>query len=205
MNFETFSQAGQDLFAQKILLQDPTFIGWYLDIGANHPTERNNTWAFEKRGWRGWLVDHDATACQMCRDQRPRSTVLQGDCTKMDWSNHHGFVADYLSLDVDSASLATLKGVLAADIRFRVATIEHDAYAYPEGTKDPRDEMRALLRGKGYDLLCPDVCDCSDWNDPSSRRLCFEDWWVYPGAVDMTFANRFRNDGMMLGKEIAAR
>ena len=49
------SQAGQDLWVNAML--EGRRDGFYVDIGCNHPTAINNTWAFEQMGWNGILVD----------------------------------------------------------------------------------------------------------------------------------------------------
>ena len=43
----------QDLFAEALIPQGGTF----LDIGSGGPTEDNNTYLLEKKGWKGICVD----------------------------------------------------------------------------------------------------------------------------------------------------
>ena len=31
--------------------------GTFVEVGANHPTERNQTWFLESRGWGGILIE----------------------------------------------------------------------------------------------------------------------------------------------------
>lgn len=184
MSFASKSQAGQDLFAFVVL--NGKRDGRFLDIGCSHPIRFNNTCALEQHlGWRGCLYDNDPDACSLCLQQR-LSPAVCADVTLLDW--HHELSSwietkepiDYLSLDVDAATLATLKNLPLADVRFRVITVEHDAYRFgPE----PRWAMIKLLQHHGYDILCADVCD---------KGLPFEIWCVDPKLVDMTRAERFR-------------
>jgi hypothetical protein len=149
--------------------------GRFLDIGANHPTEISNTWALENQlGWKGFLVDNDAYCCGLCRTHRLNSVVIEDDATKYDYSRLVDKHFTYLSLDVDSATLATLKKLLADGITFTLATIEHDSYRF--GTA-ARDEMRAILTNAGYKLAHADVCN------PESPTMPYEDWWYDPLRV----------------------
>ena len=35
--------------------------GFFLEVGANHPTQGSQTWLLEQNGWRGILVEPQAT------------------------------------------------------------------------------------------------------------------------------------------------
>jgi hypothetical protein len=166
--FITQSQVGQDAWARGLIGENGTF----LDIGANHPIVRSNTFALEQLGWTGVLVDNDAHCCYLCRAER-KSTVLEGDSTRFDWTALPQKEFDYLSLDVDAATLDTLRSLLTSGVKFRCATIEHDSYRFGPG---PRDAMRKLLTVAGYVLARPDV---------EHQGAAFEDWWITPelGAV----------------------
>ena len=188
MTFHSRSQAGQDRFVHALL---PKTDGTFLEIGSNHPIEINNTFALEQLGWRGLLVDNDDVCAKLCRELRA-SPVLQADATQVDWESalldavtagvppfefftgpSRRVRIDYLSLDVDAATLATLLRMPLDFVKFNVITIEHDAYRFGPG---PRDAMRQLLHAQGYLLLCGNVTD---------NGMAFEDWWIDRGAVDM--------------------
>lgn len=46
------SQCGQDWFVDRFVFPDMES-GVFVDVGANHPIEINNTYYFEKKGWHG--------------------------------------------------------------------------------------------------------------------------------------------------------
>jgi FkbM family methyltransferase len=54
--------------------------GFFLDIGANDPKDSSQTWLLEQQGWRGLLVEPQATLCERLRRERPRSRVFQAAC-----------------------------------------------------------------------------------------------------------------------------
>lgn len=177
------SQAGQDRFAHALLGDGPHT---FLDIGMNDPIIKSNTYALESEcGWRGLLVDNDAHCCQVLYPQSGRpSPILWNDATQVDWRSvlqQHDLwpVIDYLSLDVDENTLATLRK-MPLTLRFKVITIEHDAYRFGPG---PRDAQRDILRRQGYELVAGNVRD---------QSMAFEDWWVDPELVHETQWGRFR-------------
>lgn len=191
----SYSQAGQDRFVREVLGSPKC--GSFLDIGANNPIAINNTAALEQTlGWRGLLVDNSVESMQACEEKRKSAFLLTDAAHPQDWlgalrqaeeinhgaSLHTPRYIDYLSLDVDEASLACLKNLPLEYVRFRAITLEHDRYRFGEGR---RDEMVGVLRKHGYDILCADVCD---------QGLPFEIWAVDPTMVDMKLAEKFRRN-----------
>ena len=158
--FTSYSQVGQDRWAYEKIGDT----GFFLDIGCGHPNEGSNTFGLEAVGWTGVLVDYDDYVSQLCRAQR-KVPYIHADATKLDWSTIEGIpkVVDYLSLDVDAASLDALKQFMRY-FRFKVATIEHDSYRFGNGS---RDEMRRILETAGYTCAFKDV---------ESKGMPFEDW-----------------------------
>lgn len=185
--FESVSQAGQDLFAYLACGKNRD--GTFIDIGMGHPTERNNTFALERIGWSGILVDASDELGSMTNLRT--SKFIHGNATEMDWSPllKTNFT-DYLSLDVDEASLSALKRFPLGLHRFRVATIEHDLYRF--GTA-PKVEMINILGLHGYSLIAENVTDAG---------LPFEDWWVDMKLVDTFTVSKFISNGKD-GKELS--
>jgi hypothetical protein len=169
-DFVSCSQAGQDQFVYDTLVKPAQlFNGTFLDIGCGHPVEFNNTYALEQLGWMGLLVDNDEYCCSLSKARK--SPYVQADSTSADWAaliRHHFAdrrVIDYLSLDVNGATLKTLEHLPLHAVRFRIITIEHDKYRFgPE----PQRKMQAILLGAGYTLLREDVAD---------KGFPFEDWY----------------------------
>lgn len=167
--FKSYSQAGQDKFAYETLCHKRD--GTYLEIGCAHPTENNNTYALEMAGWRGISIDISDQE-QIWRKAGRSHRVIQGNALTVDYASECGAfgigpVIDYLSLDVDQESFKALKAI-PTSLRFRVITIEHDAYRFGETLRQP---MREYLTAQGYVMLHPNV-ECQGY--------VFEDWWVDP-------------------------
>lgn len=175
---------GQDVFAHEVTGRKTD--GRCVDVGAYNLVMCNNSYALEQLGWECLMVD-------LFKDEEnlPKRTgvFIQGDATKLDWHRILGdSYWDYLSLDVDDATLDTLKMLPLRNVRFGCITIEHDAYRVGNG---PRDEMRRILRSWDYDLVCADVTI----NYPDGSLIAVEDWWVTPELSAQ--ANRFRSTGKL--------
>lgn len=182
MSFTSQSQAGQDRFVWEVTGHKSG--GTFLDIGAWPFVVNSNTFALEKMGWRGLLVDLQAQ-----NGKQRVSPLLQCDATKINWLESWNKFRlpkriDYLSLDVDEFTTETLIGLPLNKLRFRVLTVEHDSYWLGPG---PRDKQREILKSLGYDLVCEDVMveypTPGDW-------VCFEDFYVSPELSRA--ADRFR-------------
>jgi hypothetical protein len=178
MEFESFSQAQQDVFVYETLVKPTNYLtGTFLDVGCYEPFEINNTAALERLGWRGLLIDINEEMVQKCREQR-KSPAIVGDATAVDWralcaQYNLGPQIDYLSLDLDdrrwrrSKAARVLKKLHKAGLSFRVITAEHDRYRIGDGA---RNAMRKILAPQ-YRLAVPDV---------TVSGLEYEDWWVKP-------------------------
>lgn len=198
MKFTSRSQAGQDLFVFKLLVEAAGLTnGTFLDVGANHPIDWSNTYELEQLGWGGFLFENEPNAASMLRAIR-KAIVMEGDVTKQDWRRFIKTTGkthwDYLSLDVDYISHGVLLEMLVAEMSFSVATIEHNDYNYPAGDS-PAWASRALMEARGY------VCVCKDVTNNGAK---FEDWWVKPGFVRMDVASIYKSDARD-GIEIMAR
>lgn len=189
--FKSYSQAAQDLYVSELLSSSGGIgEGRYVDIGACHPTEISNTYAFDCLGWDGIMADNDPGAVALLRAQR-NGLVIEGDATKVDWGTElhrrwGNLLIDYVSIDVDHATEAALVNFIIGRTSYlnglgvRVMTVETDAYRFGNG---PRDRMREILTEQhGMDLVCADVRSTDD--------LPYEDWYCCPELSER--ANRFR-------------
>lgn len=168
------SQAGQDRFVHELLGDSGTF----LDIGCAHPVDRSNSYFLEKLGWTGWLVDiSNAHEAEIKRTRT--SPFICGDATRLDWSFLPDKI-DYLSLDVDESTHCVLYSLPVAG-RFKVVTVEHDAYRFGGS---PRQVIRKTFLENGYHLICSDVKD---------QGLPFEDWWVSAELLEK--AKKYESSG----------
>lgn len=71
--FGYYSQRGQDYYVDKLFRQKKS--GFFVDVGANHPTHINNTWFFEQAGWSGLSFEPQEKLYEIFRAQR-RTEIL---------------------------------------------------------------------------------------------------------------------------------
>jgi len=163
------SQARQDEFVW-LVLQSQT--GTFLDIGSHDPITISNTYALEQMGWHGFLFDIDGRWSEPTSRLRTSPLILT-DVSTFNWNAFleekglAGTQLDYLSLDVDEASLNTLRRFPLDRVSFRVCTIEHDRYRFGQAVAT---EMRDILQRHGYILVCKDV---------ANEGNPYEDWYVH--------------------------
>ena len=54
--------------------------GFFVEVGANEPSNLSQTFLLEQKGWEGILVEPQPACCERLRQMRPRSTVVQAAC-----------------------------------------------------------------------------------------------------------------------------
>lgn len=64
-----FSQFGQDVFLDKIIF-DGKKDGFFIDIGANHPSVLSNTLFFEQLGWKGIAFEPQEKLCGLWKERK---------------------------------------------------------------------------------------------------------------------------------------
>jgi hypothetical protein len=167
---ESRSQAGQDRFVYAVTRKTN---GTFIEIGGCHPVEINNTYELEKMGWKGYSFDIDPNLSLLFATHRPVCDFMVADVTTFNWdrfiieNNLENKTVDYMSFDVDEASLRTLRRFPFDKIKFNVMTVEHDRYRFGQ---DVADEMRSIIQPHGYDIICKDI---------QNDNLPYEDWYVH--------------------------
>lgn len=188
-----YSQAYQDMFVLTML--DGKKNGTYLEIGAHDGVFISNTYLLESSyGWRGLSLDIDKMSAKSFKKHR-RNPLLLADALAVDFAalaQEHGLgpQIDYLSIDIEpkTQTLACLKKILAANLRFSVITYETDYYDDSEGrevAEQVRSESRRVLGAHGYDMIVGNIAN-------TGPDDIFEDWYVDPKAVDPEIIKIFK-------------
>lgn len=73
---KSYAQCGEDLVAWYMLRELNVTRPTYLDIGAHHPTNINNTYFFYTLGFRGLLIEPNVDLIPLLKEVRPDDTVL---------------------------------------------------------------------------------------------------------------------------------
>lgn len=172
-----FGQLDQDWIVLAYLNHKKN--GTFVDIGCGPPCYLSNTARLEKEfGWTGIAIDiKKETDCWTWND-RPNTTMLVHDATKLDYKElfeqyFSGVDIDFLSLDLEPPSLTfeVLKMLPWSQWKPKVIAYESDSYRDDQCLQ--RDmEAQQFMRGMGYSLrakLYPRLpqlllqnCECQD-------------------------------------------
>ena len=74
---KSYSQEGEDLVLARILENLKITTGFFVDIGAHHPTRFSNTYYFYRRGWRGINVDALPGTKKLFERMRSRDITIE--------------------------------------------------------------------------------------------------------------------------------
>ena len=167
----TYSQCLQDVFA--LIINDYKTSGSFIDIGSSTPDDMyNNSILLQLFNWKGICVD--LGNYESYWNNYPNATFYSMDCCDkenikfiMDKSPE---VVDFLSFDIDDATIEGLKLVDFNKTKFKSICIEHNKYLGDRG--EQRHGQREILEANGYKLLI------KNWHN-------FEDWWVHPELVNL--------------------
>jgi FkbM family methyltransferase len=194
------SQASQDLFVLNMTNNKKN--GYFLEIGSHDAICINNTYLLEKDyGYKGLLVDYSNQYEYGYKIHRPNSLYKINDARNVDYKNildNNNFPKnmDYLQIDLDVENKSTLETLYLLNdtifdtYKFATVTFEHDYYR--GDFFDTRNTSRHIFKARGYVLVFPDVC--TDDGCVGSGWQSFEDWYVHPDLVDMSFVNSIKTD-----------
>lgn len=72
---KSYSQEGEDMILRRIFEENKR--GFYVDVGAHHPTRFSNTYYFYKKGWRGINIDAMPGSMDLFKKRRPRDINIE--------------------------------------------------------------------------------------------------------------------------------
>lgn len=197
----TYSQAMQDIFVYKILGRG----GYFLDIGCSDGVEQSNSLSLERDlGWDGLLMDNNPILINQCKSTRVNQKSFTCDATSRQaisnilTENQCPKVIDYISLDIDDASLEGLLALPLDDYSFKIMTFEHDLYGGREICQIKKSESHKILSQYGYKCITENVL-------AYDNSCPYEDWFYNPNLVDSSiFADLVGTSGLN-GKEIISK
>lgn len=186
-----FSDAKQDEFVARALNFKRN--GYYIDIGSCSAIGSNNTFFFEGLGWNGLCVELNSGYNDSYKERR--CNYINGDALKIDYLSvlkalNFPSVIDYLSVDIDQLSFDALTKIPHNEYKFKIITIEHDAYHLGESY---RIKQRDYLNGMGYELIVGNIFVEQKGYPQFSP---FEDWWMRPEYFDRSFLDKIKSENI---------
>lgn len=182
---KTYSDAKQDIFALTLLSSKR----FYLELGCGDGLTsqglggNSNTLLLEENGWSGILVDNNPALCNIARSKRLNSKVYTADATNsaeiesiLSQSNAPQII-DYISLDIDEASLPAIGAFPFHKYKFKFMTFEHDLYSGRQDSIDRKNITPIFLKEKGYERLIDGIV--------IGGHGPFEDWYISEEYTDL--------------------
>ena len=157
---KSYAQEGEDLVLARILDNLKIKTGFFVDIGAHHPTRFSNTYYFYKHGWRGINVDALPGTRKLFERMRSRDiTVECGVGEKNGISTYFRF--DEPALNTFSEQEAKRKNTppyhMIETLQVPVVTLKQILDEHlPTGMKI--DFMTIDVEGLDYEVICS-----NDW------------------------------------------
>lgn len=139
----SYSQFGEDRVLPLFLGAKPS--GFYVDVGANHPTKGSNTFWLYKRGWIGITIEPNPTLSAAHRQIRPR------DIQVCELVSDGGGAVEFIEFENHLYSSAS---------REQVEKAKHSSPVVSRRKLKPQSLTRILDASAcpvGFDLLCVDA------------------------------------------------
>ena len=189
-----YSDAKQDQFAANILKFKRD--GYCVDIGSCHSVISNNSYYFQGLDWTSISIEIER-GYNESYSTRTNGVHLNKNALKVNYKEtfeeyEFSKSIDYLSLDIDTLSLDVLKILPLDEYRFKVITIEHDAYVFGDEYRDPQ---RNILTSHGYLLVCSNVY--VEQPGYEGKECPFEDWWIDPSEFDSDLIEKIKCDSTL--------
>jgi len=162
-NLKSYSGQGQDNIVYDLLEKKEN--GIFLDIGANHFKNSNNTYGLETQlNWTGTLVEINESYKSLYKDNRKAFVYPCGFKNVNGTTNINDIIAttnsteiDYLSLDIDGDEEILITSIDFNKYSFTILDIEHDLYR-PKMLRR-RNNIVSHLEKNGYSYLISNAVD----------------------------------------------
>lgn len=163
-----FGQDGEDLLLRAFLDACDGHVGYYVDVGAYHPTKFSNTHYFYQRGWSGINIDANPHAIACFKDCRPRDVNVESGVSDKPGELEYfsfGAASPMNSFDADHArTMARRHGAQIKEVRsVRVRPINEILAEYLPASQrisfmsiDVEGYDERIIRSLDFDLYAPD-------------------------------------------------
>lgn len=172
-----YSQEGEDLILARLLGEKKN--GFFVDVGAHHPTRFSNTYALYRRGWRG--INIDATPGSMSAFEKLRPDDVNLEMAISDRSESFVFSmfqeGALNTFDRELAQSYLESGwALAGTVELVPLTLKQvlDKYLKPDQkidllSIDVEGEDLGVLRSNDWSKYCPEVVIIEALDTPLER------------------------------------
>ena len=172
----SFSSAGEDMMLRHLLGSDK-MNGFYVDVGAFHPTLGSNTYFFYLNGWRGINIDARPGSKKLFDKVRPRDTNLEIGVSREPGEMTYYFIAD--DSPMNSFSPEFLKQIEMLEHVKEKISIPTLPLAEVLERHLPKDQAIDFMNVdvEGHDL---EVLESNDWQRFRPKVIVVEDEGLDP-------------------------
>lgn len=188
----SFGYNFEDVYLQRLFPGKKD--GFYIDVGAAHPTEGSVTRHFYDLGWKGINIEPQDQYFRLLQAERPRDINLQiavgaqeEERTFFDVGGKGGSTFDATNADRGSAL-----GFKVSSKNLRLSTLEKVCEAHAHGPIDfikidVEGWERDVIQGANWKRFRPLVV-VAEATVPFSPELCYEEWEPLLLEADYVFA-----------------
>ncbi len=167
----SFSHQGEDRIALRRL--DGLRHGFYVDVGAHHPTRFSNTLAFHRRGWRGINIDPNPDSIRLFNRARPNDINVCVGIANFDSSlTFHVFDEPAISTFDEAAAEELVRNSSYRLLERRQTRVRRLADVLEENLPEGQAIDLMSIDVEGLDL---EVLQSNDWQRFRTRCLLVED------------------------------
>jgi FkbM family methyltransferase len=170
----TYSQEGEDRILSRLFGYQNK--GFYVDVGAHHPSRFSNTYLFYRKGWRGINIDATPGSMAIFSKLRPRDLNVEIGIAEAAGTARFFMFSDP-ALNTFDETIARTRDVApwkllgSADVPLRpLREVLREQLPRAQSI----DFMNVDVEGRDYQVLCS-----NDWDDFRPRVVLVE----IPGAT----------------------
>lgn len=184
----SYSQAGEDMILNCIFLSKNN--GFYIDVGANHPTKASNTYFFYKKGWKGINIDALPEAIELFLKQRKKDiNILAGvsdndgilNFHKFKESSYNTFNEELIDEIAKISPLKEVKKVLVKPLSSILSQYEITSIDFMSVDVEGLDLN--VLKSNDWNIFRPRVILVEDFNFYNNNKSAIYDYLVTIGYV----------------------
>lgn len=185
----SFSSAGEDMILRHILGSDK-MEGFYVDVGAFHPTLFSNTYFFYLNGWRGINVEARPGSKKLFDKIRPRDVNLELGVSASAGEMSYYFIGENSTMNSFSKGFLEQIGMLGevkAEISVPILPLATVLEQHlPNG--HPIDFLNVDVEGHDFEVL-----ESNDWKRFRPKLIVVEDEQV--DAADSRIIQMMKGHG----------
>lgn len=172
----SFSSAGEDMILRHLLGSDK-MNGFYVDVGAFHPTLFSNTYFFYLNGWRGINIEARPGSKTLFDRVRPRDINLEVGISGERGTMTYYFIGDDSPMNSFSADfLREIKMLDQVSKQISIATVPlRDVLERHLTDGQAIDFMNVDVEGRDFEVL-----ESNDWKRFRPRFIVVEDEGLDP-------------------------